>query len=166
MTKGGKGDTLVVQDLSTNGTFISNEKIGKNKSQEAKSGDKIYLLPSSAATAPNVIGFEFILGDNFPPTHSNHKTDNVSETNKTSLAPSTLSKNTGNIEESKSHDPPGNAVDVGVEELGEEMMCCICLDIIYQCVTAIPCLHNFCGGCFSDWMKKSTNCRIFTPKDF
>ena len=44
------------------------------------------------------------------------------------------------------------------EDLGEEMMCCICIDYIYQCVTSIPCLHNFCASCFSDWMQKSTVC--------
>eukprot|EP00828_Plagiopyla_frontata_P029502 TRINITY_DN3816_c0_g1_i2.p2 TRINITY_DN3816_c0_g1~~TRINITY_DN3816_c0_g1_i2.p2 ORF type:complete len:190 (-),score=43.21 TRINITY_DN3816_c0_g1_i2:629-1198(-) len=44
------------------------------------------------------------------------------------------------------------------EELGEGMKCCICIDYIYKCVTLIDCLHNFCGGCFSDWMKKSSQC--------
>ena len=44
------------------------------------------------------------------------------------------------------------------EDLGEEMQCCICIDYIYKCVTLIPCLHNFCGACLTDWMKKSTMC--------
>jgi len=44
------------------------------------------------------------------------------------------------------------------DDLGEEMKCCICIDYIYQCVTLVPCLHNFCAACFSDWMKKSKVC--------
>lgn len=44
------------------------------------------------------------------------------------------------------------------DDLGEEMRCCICIDYIYQCVTLIPCLHNFCAACFSDWMQKSKLC--------
>jgi E3 ubiquitin-protein ligase CHFR len=42
--------------------------------------------------------------------------------------------------------------------MSEEMKCGICLEIIYQCVTLMPCLHNFCGGCYSTWMKRNTNC--------
>ena len=38
------------------------------------------------------------------------------------------------------------------------MTCGICIDIIHECVTLMPCLHNFCGGCFSEWMTKSHLC--------
>mmetsp|Transcript_15831 Transcript_15831/g.28978 ORF Transcript_15831/g.28978 Transcript_15831/m.28978 type:complete len:511 (+) Transcript_15831:3396-4928(+) len=43
-------------------------------------------------------------------------------------------------------------------ELSEELRCGICIDVIHQCVTLMPCLHNFCGGCFSDWLGKSKLC--------
>ena len=42
--------------------------------------------------------------------------------------------------------------------LSSEMECSICLDHIYQCVTVIPCLHNFCAACFSDYMHKFKVC--------
>ena len=42
--------------------------------------------------------------------------------------------------------------------LSPEMECSICLDHIYQCVTVMPCLHNFCGACFSDYMQKFKVC--------
>mmetsp|Transcript_386 Transcript_386/g.357 ORF Transcript_386/g.357 Transcript_386/m.357 type:complete len:106 (+) Transcript_386:51-368(+) len=44
------------------------------------------------------------------------------------------------------------------DDLGEEMQCVICIDFIYQCVTSIPCLHNFCGACLTDWIEKSNMC--------
>ncbi|KAK4338833.1 hypothetical protein RND71_040295 [Anisodus tanguticus] len=33
--------------------------------------------------------------------------------------------------------------------------CCICLNIWHDVVTAAPCLHNFCNGCFSEWLRRS-----------
>ncbi|CAN0877388.1 E3 ubiquitin-protein ligase CHFR [Linum grandiflorum] len=33
--------------------------------------------------------------------------------------------------------------------------CSICLSIWHDVVTVAPCLHNFCNGCFSEWLKRS-----------
>ena len=30
--------------------------------------------------------------------------------------------------------------------------------MMHQAVTLMPCLHNFCGGCFSDWMDRAKDC--------
>ena len=46
------------------------------------------------------------------------------------------------------------------DEIGEEVECSICIDYIYKCVTAWPCLHNFCAACFSDLMQKSKLCPV------
>ncbi|KAI3917288.1 hypothetical protein MKX01_000065 [Papaver californicum] len=43
-------------------------------------------------------------------------------------------------------------------ENGEKLKhakCCICLNIWHDVVTAAPCLHNFCNGCFSEWLRRS-----------
>lgn len=32
------------------------------------------------------------------------------------------------------------------------------MEIIFQPVSLYPCLHNFCGGCFSDWNKRANDC--------
>ncbi|KAM7256459.1 hypothetical protein ACFE04_012200 [Oxalis oulophora] len=37
----------------------------------------------------------------------------------------------------------------------EHARCCICLNIWHDVVSAAPCLHNFCNGCFSEWLKRS-----------
>ncbi|KAJ8528496.1 hypothetical protein K7X08_022188 [Anisodus acutangulus] len=37
----------------------------------------------------------------------------------------------------------------------EYAKCCICLSIWHDVVTAAPCLHNFCNGCFSEWLRRS-----------
>ena len=50
------------------------------------------------------------------------------------------------------------------EDFGSEMECSICLDYIYRCVTAMPCLHNFCAACLSDYMQKSKLCPLCTEE--
>ncbi|KAM7467696.1 hypothetical protein LguiB_015258 [Lonicera macranthoides] len=37
----------------------------------------------------------------------------------------------------------------------EHAKCSICLSIWHDVVTVAPCLHNFCNGCFSEWLKRS-----------
>jgi E3 ubiquitin-protein ligase CHFR len=39
-----------------------------------------------------------------------------------------------------------------MDEMGQHLECQICYDIMHQAVSVMPCVHNFCGGCFSDWM--------------
>ncbi|XP_057806536.1 uncharacterized protein LOC131021385 [Salvia miltiorrhiza] len=36
----------------------------------------------------------------------------------------------------------------------EHAKCPICLNVWHDVVTAAPCLHNFCNGCFSEWLKR------------
>ncbi|XP_065873581.1 uncharacterized protein [Euphorbia lathyris] len=37
----------------------------------------------------------------------------------------------------------------------EHAKCSICLNIWHDAVTVGPCLHNFCNGCFSEWLRRS-----------
>lgn len=37
----------------------------------------------------------------------------------------------------------------------EHAKCCICLSVWHDVVTVAPCLHNFCNGCFSEWLRRS-----------
>ncbi|URE11760.1 Zinc finger, C3HC4 type (RING finger) [Musa troglodytarum] len=38
----------------------------------------------------------------------------------------------------------------------EHAKCSICLNIWHDVVTVAPCLHNFCNGCFSEWLRRSS----------
>ena len=40
-------------------------------------------------------------------------------------------------------------------ELAGDYECTVCLDLLHQPVTLAPCLHSFCGGCFSEVVSKS-----------
>ncbi|XP_026658108.2 E3 ubiquitin-protein ligase CHFR isoform X3 [Phoenix dactylifera] len=38
----------------------------------------------------------------------------------------------------------------------EHAKCSICLNLWHDVVTVAPCLHNFCNGCFSEWLRRSS----------
>ncbi|XP_047087917.1 E3 ubiquitin-protein ligase CHFR-like [Lolium rigidum] len=35
--------------------------------------------------------------------------------------------------------------------------CSICLNLWHDVVTVAPCFHNFCNGCFSEWLRRSSS---------
>ena len=42
-------------------------------------------------------------------------------------------------------------------EMEKELTCCICSTIFYKPVSVIPCLHNFCSSCLSQWINSNRN---------
>ncbi|CAD5117087.1 DgyrCDS5900 [Dimorphilus gyrociliatus] len=38
------------------------------------------------------------------------------------------------------------------------MSCIICQELLYDCVSVMPCLHVFCGGCISLWLERNNTC--------
>lgn len=63
-------------------------------------------------------------------------------------------------EETKGNDDKKSKLD---DTIGNEIRCKICMEVIHQPVTCMPCLDNvrfiqFCGGCLSDWVSRSIEC--------
>ena len=53
------------------------------------------------------------------------------------------------------------SVQVGGGDEGrvaEQLRCGICLCTLHKPVTLVPCLHSFCAGCYSDWMRQQETC--------
>jgi hypothetical protein len=127
-----------IEDLSSNGTWLNEDKVGKNKKQELKNGDMIYLLHKSKVKELDILGYIFTF-------------TNLSAVSSKRKAEEDL-KRENELKEEKKQKMKQD------DELGEEMQCSVCIDYIYQCITLIPCLHNFCSCCYSDWMAKSKEC--------
>jgi len=129
-----------IEDFSSNGTFLENELIGKGNKRKIFSGDKIYFLhPNKLEKKDDALGYVFSSSREIKETIQKRMRE----------------------EDKKALEHEKKLVEKNLkfqEELGEEMKCCICIDYIYQCVTLIPCLHNFCAACFSEWMEKSNLC--------
>jgi len=45
-------------------------------------------------------------------------------------------------------------------DLDELVLCPICVQIIHKCVALMPCAHNFCMSCYSDWMRRKDDCPV------
>ncbi|XP_031402806.1 E3 ubiquitin-protein ligase CHFR [Punica granatum] len=48
----------------------------------------------------------------------------------------------------------------------EHVKCSICLNVWHDVVTVAPCLHNFCNGCFSEWLRRcqERNSSVICPQ--
>jgi len=44
------------------------------------------------------------------------------------------------------------------DAVSEHMKCGICLEVLHRAVTLLPCQHNFCAGCYSECMQRSSAC--------
>merc|ERR1712125_49067 len=49
-------------------------------------------------------------------------------------------------------------------DLEELVLCPICMQPIYKCVALMPCLHNFCMACYSEWMARKEDCPVCRRK--
>jgi hypothetical protein len=45
-------------------------------------------------------------------------------------------------------------------DLDELVICPICMQSIYKCVALMPCFHNFCMSCYSEWMARKDECPV------
>lgn len=125
----------VLTDSSSNGTSINGKIVGKGQSGRLRSGDEIGVLPESKVGEEQKVAFLF--------------------------------RNTTEILTA----PRGAAPEPASEDailpeikLAELVVCPICMLVIYKCVALTPCLHNFCSGCFSEWMKRKTDCPVCRQK--
>ncbi|KAJ3188230.1 hypothetical protein HDU85_005380 [Gaertneriomyces sp. JEL0708] len=44
------------------------------------------------------------------------------------------------------------------DDLLQNLLCGICHELLWQAVSLVPCMHTFCGGCYSDWCSVSSDC--------
>eukprot|EP00770_Monocercomonoides_exilis_P002421 MONOS_2405.1-p1 / transcript=MONOS_2405.1 / gene=MONOS_2405 / organism=Monocercomonoides_exilis_PA203 / gene_product=E3 ubiquitin-protein ligase CHFR isoform 2 / transcript_product=E3 ubiquitin-protein ligase CHFR isoform 2 / location=Mono_scaffold00049:119071-120491(-) / protein_length=396 / sequence_SO=supercontig / SO=protein_coding / is_pseudo=false len=75
-------------------------------------------------------------------TETNDKEKSAAETAATSTSLPTSS-------------PPPSAQDNKSAKLQAELECSICGQVMYNCVSTIPCLHSACAFCLSAWLKKN-----------
>eukprot|EP01059_Diplonema_ambulator_P031029 TRINITY_DN5575_c0_g1_i1.p1 TRINITY_DN5575_c0_g1~~TRINITY_DN5575_c0_g1_i1.p1 ORF type:complete len:527 (+),score=100.91 TRINITY_DN5575_c0_g1_i1:112-1692(+) len=113
---------VAVADLSKNGTFVNKKSIAKGASVELDNGDSITLLHPDKKSG----NLEFLVKK---PYTAGVKRKRADSTTTPSKKPSF---DTANLEES--------------------LTCGICQEILYKPVSCIPCLHNFCSPCYSEWM--------------
>eukprot|EP00357_Protocruzia_adherens_P017760 CAMPEP_0114988774 /NCGR_PEP_ID=MMETSP0216-20121206/9801_1 /TAXON_ID=223996 /ORGANISM="Protocruzia adherens, Strain Boccale" /LENGTH=438 /DNA_ID=CAMNT_0002351623 /DNA_START=285 /DNA_END=1602 /DNA_ORIENTATION=+ len=149
---------VVIEDLSSNGTFVNDEKVGKGSSKVLKNGDEIMLLQKQRVGPADMTGFILAIHEgevDAPRKRSRREKDDI-ELEKDHEEAIRRLKLGDSVEEEKKTEAP--KTDKLKESVSEELTCGICIDILYQCVTLIPCFHSFCGCCFSDYLLKKKDC--------
>ena len=134
--------TVFLEDKSSNGTYIENQKIGKGNKRQLFPGKKFYILhKTKVLNQDQTKGFILTECEQKADCLKRERQDGKKEEDTT----------TGNAKQIKV--PLNNSGNVS-----DAVKCQICKGCIYKCVTAIPCIHNFCASCYSDWMEKSSCC--------
>jgi E3 ubiquitin-protein ligase CHFR len=127
-----------IEDLSTNGTFLDGVKvsapqIGKGLKRVAPWNSVLDILRTPQVDAASKIGFklEKVNPDKRRPDPSDSGT-----------AP-------------KPAETKSSAID---DKIADTLKCQICMEFIFQPICLYPCLHSFCGGCYTDWHKRAKDC--------
>ncbi|CAI2365368.1 unnamed protein product [Moneuplotes crassus] len=138
---------FTLTDKSTNGTFVNDKRVSKDEPVQLQNGDKIYLLKDENENEK--IGFIFVS------LYSKPEESKLGQRRKRSEMEG---HGEDKKEESKKEQPQKKILRQDTPYAVQQMKCSFCLEIMYKPVCLIPCLHNFCGGCYADWMVKNGNC--------
>jgi E3 ubiquitin-protein ligase CHFR len=120
--------------------------VGKGEFKELKNGDEIHLLREQEnVSASEEIGFVFVC-----------LIDLAGKLAKSGQSGDKRAAENVETEEQKKqreeNEEKERSKKKKMDEMGEQFDCGICYDIMHQAVSLTPCVHNFCGGCFSDWL--------------
>jgi E3 ubiquitin-protein ligase CHFR len=162
---------LELVDLSTNGTWVNNYRVGKGKIVPISAGDEIQILPVTKVGRAQMIGYtlQTNIGQHAQNAHNAqnpHNQSGVLERPKWVSCDAEARVIGGSPQFKKS-----GLLDLGVvktmakddsqtfaSELELEVTCGICADILHKSVALIPCLHNFCTACYLEWRHRSNDC--------
>lgn len=127
-----------VEDLSTNGTYVNNSALGKGNKVAVQHGDDIVMLHEKKVGADCMLGFKFTLSTL---KRRQEETPALAKRPKLEEVPA-------KSEESKD------------ANLSADLECGICTEVIHQCVTLMPCLHNVSIYAVLRWMCDSVARKI------
>eukprot|EP00291_Cryptomonas_curvata_P030634 CAMPEP_0172209768 /NCGR_PEP_ID=MMETSP1050-20130122/35335_1 /TAXON_ID=233186 /ORGANISM="Cryptomonas curvata, Strain CCAP979/52" /LENGTH=368 /DNA_ID=CAMNT_0012889755 /DNA_START=314 /DNA_END=1421 /DNA_ORIENTATION=+ len=122
-------------DTSTNGVYVNRIKVGKEKSTILHSGDEIALVLDEPA-----LTFTF--------TDKRHTEQDAAIDEEVEQCDETQKIEFNDLLEAPQRTGSPSKIDA-------QITCGICFNILYKCVTLVPCMHNFCGPCMRSWSDKS-----------
>ncbi|KAK2948469.1 putative E3 ubiquitin-protein ligase CHFR [Blattamonas nauphoetae] len=126
-------------DSSTNGTWVNGEKITRGESRFLKKGDTFSLQKKKQKTVDESTPF---------PVTFVFMTDEVDSSLPVLSQTSTINTTNADDDE-KSEDK--------TDHMKSELTCNICQEIMYNCVSVVPCLHSFCAPCLSGWLEQDND---------
>lgn len=140
---------LELTDQSSNGTWLNGVRLGRGRSSHLAVGDAVTVLPSSQVGRNNEVGFLLVRDV---------------RGSWCSSCPACVAATA--IDEPGDEAPvagpsprrsPREPADVP-RTLERDLRCGICRDALHQCLTVVPCGHNFCSVCLTKWRRSSAAC--------
>ena len=145
-----RGAPPTVEDHSTNGLWRNGEKLGKDQARSLNHADEISF---TAPNAPTALKFIFLSADG----GATQVPAAGSASASASAAAPAAARGASDAPSAVSSSSVGDASE-------SHVMCSICQDILYRAVALQPCLHSFCGACYTSWMARSTDCPQYTSE--
>ena len=146
----------LVEDVSTNGTFVNGAKVGKGSTRMLAHWDEIaFIHPSTASAALlEVSSFIFCAPSCAAPSTAASAAPAASAADSRAA---TASSGTLDGSRGGSDAPEGAAAAPSDDRKVErELFCSICQDLLHRPVALQPCLHTFCGACFGEWIDRKS----------
>lgn len=146
----------ILEDLSTNGTYVNGIKVGKGRLRVLTDLDEISFVAPTAVSA-NECRFVYVstateCADPAVEAPTSAAESTANEPNR----PTASLPNGGGVATASSSTAVASAAEG--PNLERELTCGICQDILHRPVALQPCMHSFCGGCFSVWVKRKAEC--------
>lgn len=155
-----RGDKVIATDLSTNGTFINDRKIGKGVEKEIEDDEYLWVLPVAKVEVSQAIGFKIEIiavrerKSNMLKEQEAKEAERVEEARKKEqeLKDEEIRKE---LEAKKKAEKVNNDF---AQSIKEQITCSFCYEIMCVPVSIQPCNHRFCGGCLTELVnsKKDT----------
>ncbi|KAL0479112.1 hypothetical protein AKO1_007976 [Acrasis kona] len=154
---------VYIKDVSTNGTYINSKRLVRDEKVALNHGDEL----SFVVQTPN---HKLKSGQPLPSyivrytSHNDSKKRKSSEKAEDEPAPKKPKTDLQNDDETKrilalfGAGSQDDLDDDSQDELNKELTCPVCADLFYKPLSVLPCLHNFCSPCLSDWDENNDTC--------
>jgi hypothetical protein len=168
----------ILTDFSTNGTFVNRRCIGRGQSAVLTSGDEVVVLPPERVGDAEAVRFVFrsdfdVWARQMADTRDPPRLGLALELYNSPARPVTLPglesqlpKMDGELPVLSPHGSPKclKSAKADYEGFGkaleEELTCPCCCGVFFRCTACLPCLHNFCAPCVSEWVRDKGECPV------
>jgi hypothetical protein len=177
----------ILTDFSTNGTFVNRRCVGRGQSAVLTSGDEVVVLPQERVGDAEAI--RFVFRSDFDVWARQMADGDAKDAIRLvpGLEAYSSPARPVSLPGLESQLPKIDAAGVGElpvlspvapllspkclksakadyegfgKSLEEELTCPCCCGVFFRCTACLPCLHNFCAPCVSEWVKEKGECPV------
>lgn len=136
---------LELMDQSSNGTWHNGQRMVRGRGVPMAVGDTITVLPPEQVGRDAEVSFLLVRDVRGAWC---------------SRCPVAIPDSSPRERQAAESDAPGRelSADPVPRTLERDLHCGICRDALHQCLTVVPCGHNFCGVCLAKWRRTSSAC--------